>query len=98
MKDYRDMTTKEELLALAPNIYKEPVSVWHSQLARTGESLFRSKCPCCEYGMLMVTREPVTLNLSRLDRCVSCGQHVLYQDLEIANEKPIDNYRLPELP
>ena len=76
-----------ELLKLAPNIYNEPICVWHSQLARSSdESLFKSHCPCCPVGILPVTRDNRTLHLARLDRCISCGQHFIYQDDEIARE------------
>jgi len=83
------MPTLDELLQ---NFRKEPIPVWHENLVRSSDSPFRSDCPCCRPGTLGVTRHRDTLELQRLDRCISCGQHFVYQDKAIANEPlpPLD--------
>jgi hypothetical protein len=71
----------------AENIGKEPVFVRHSELSRvqavdgSGASPFRSWCPVCEQGILLVGRETMTLN--RVDRCIVCGQLFVYEDADI---------------
>jgi uncharacterized protein with PIN domain len=45
-------------------------------------SIFRSKCPKCKDGILLVRREPDTLKLSAYDNCISCGQIFFYTDIE----------------
>lgn len=66
------------------NIGKDPVQVSHTQLERVSdESLFRSWCPVCEKGILLVSRLD-TGGLSRVDRCTLCGQLIVYEDDDIA--------------
>ncbi len=66
---------------------KDPLHVRHSELKRfSGLSPFRSECPVCKSGVLLVGREKGTLNLLRYDNCISCGQRVVYVDRDIAGE------------
>jgi len=47
------------------------------------ESSFRSRCPVCEDGVLLVGRDEETpRELLPFDRCVSCGQRVEYMDVK----------------
>ena len=63
------------------NINKEPITVKHSELTREGDSMFRSTCPVCKEGMLLVKRDQLTFEVLTEDRCVLCGQQVIYSDL-----------------
>lgn len=67
------------------NIGKNPVRVRHTELQRVNEtSPFRSWCPVCRQGILLVGRTGLVLN--RVDRCTMCGQLIIYEDDEIAGE------------
>ena len=62
---------------------KEPViEVYHKDLERYGESLFRSVCPKCEEGLLLVGRDLKTFVLQEYDHCVLCGQQYKYLDIQ----------------
>lgn len=68
-----------------PNFGKDPIRVAHASLERANdESVFRSKCPACEKGVLFVARSQKTFNLLREDACVGCGQRFIYTDQQIA--------------
>jgi hypothetical protein len=93
---------------MSHNASKEPIKVLHSALERWGDSAYKSKCPACKDGILLIYRfKPnvipnreilawVTSNgtqpsndlykLLRHDRCVSCGQQVIYTDETINGE------------
>lgn len=62
----------------------EPVQdVKHSNLERSSpNSPYRSHCPVCEDGVLLVGRDLDTFELKELDICVCCGQHFRYTDIE----------------
>jgi hypothetical protein len=69
------------------NLDKPVLHIRHTELKRASEdSFFRSMCPVCENGVLLVSREPKMLNLARFDICISCGQRVEYLDQDIAGE------------
>ena len=81
--------------ATGENINKKAVRVRHALLQRVNdeESPFRSWCPVCDRGILLVGRTPSFKALTRVDRCTLCGQVVLYEDDEIAGialEPPLD--------
>jgi hypothetical protein len=59
------------------------IEVLHSELKRSGTSIFRSYCPTCKEGLLLVRRN-ADMKLSRYDHCVFCGQKVVYMDRDIA--------------
>lgn len=64
------------------NLNNEPIHVKHSELQReTEESPYRSKCPCCEDGVLFMRRDLKTFNLVSTDMCISCGQQIVYDDI-----------------
>ncbi len=78
--------TAEELSGY--NIYNEPVTVKHAELERANdESMFRSICPTCKKGYLMVKRNQKTFKLEADDHCILCGQHFLYADIEELRKK-----------
>jgi uncharacterized protein (DUF983 family) len=61
----------------------EPIKkIKHSELLRTGDSAYRSACPECEEGTLLVMRDPNTFQLSPVDRCLLCGQTFEYVDIK----------------
>lgn len=65
-----------------------PIEVRHSLLSRaTTESAYRSVCPSCHHGILLVRRDELTMKLQRDDRCISCGQAVRYLDAAINGEE-----------
>lgn len=58
------------------------INVYHSKLKRSSDSSYRSECPFCEDGLFLVGRIKKTHELDDIDMCVSCGQVVLYMDIE----------------
>ncbi len=63
------------------NFHKEPISIRHSDLERSDASRYRSECPACEDGLLLVKRDERTGDLLKHDRCMSCAQLFIYSDL-----------------
>ena len=64
------------------NIDKEPITVKHSDLSKVKYSKFRSNCPVCEVGFLLVQRDDDTFELLAGDNCILCGQRFIYSDIE----------------
>jgi hypothetical protein len=70
----------------AHNHDKEPVNVRHAELERlSGKSRFKSVCPVCGEGVLIVMRGP-GFRLRREDRCGHCLQPFIYDDVSIGGE------------
>ncbi len=65
----------------AENINKKPITVRHSNLKRCDDSIYRSVCPVCKEGILLVRRDNNTGKITNKDRCLSCGQAFIYEDL-----------------
>lgn len=85
-KNTIDILTPEDFLL--PNIKKPPIQVFHKNLKRLSEtSYYKSVCPVCENGLLLVGRDLNTLILQEYDFCVSCGQHFQYMDIKKMQEK-----------
>ena len=63
------------------NFLKRPINVRHQDLQRAGESDYRSKCPKCEDGVLLMGRDRATFELLADDNCTSCGRRFHYTDL-----------------
>ena len=60
-----------------------PLEVKHQSLERVDDSIFRSKCPSCRDGRLMMKRISLKcLYLSKEDMCISCGRRFIYTDIE----------------
>jgi predicted RNA-binding Zn-ribbon protein involved in translation (DUF1610 family) len=71
---------KEEILK---NYEKPPLMVEHKKLERfSSESIFRSKCPNCEDGILLMARDQKTGKILEEDVCISCGRRVRYLDIK----------------
>jgi hypothetical protein len=68
------------------NITKSPINVKHKDLKRYGDSRFKSKCPECDEGMLLVYRDPQTFKLLANDICIFCGQKFIYTDIDELNK------------
>lgn len=63
------------------NINEPVMHVNHSDLERADdESMFRSNCPVCKQGVLLVSRNFVDFNIIPEDRCLLCGQSFYYDD------------------
>ncbi len=69
------------------NLHAEPIQVKHSDLTRSDpESAYKSECPVCDAGLLLIYRDSITYKLVRTDRCIACAQTVVYTDTEINGE------------
>jgi predicted RNA-binding Zn-ribbon protein involved in translation (DUF1610 family) len=76
------MTQAKEYLK---NIHEPPVEVVHSAMQRcSDESDFKSVCPKCPDGMLLVMRDQKSFQIINVDRCIVCGQQFIYMDSTIA--------------
>ncbi len=65
------------------NLYNAPVKVIHSELKRADDnSIFRSECPVCEVGVLLVKRNNTTFKIIAEDHCILCGQQYVYTDID----------------
>ena len=69
-------------LKLPPNVNAPPLHVNHADLVKVDESSWRRQCPVCKEGLLLVSRNPHTLKLQAIDRCILCGQLVNYDDVK----------------
>lgn len=70
------------------NLGKPLRKVRHSDLKRSSEmSEYRSKCPACDDGVLLLRRHSRTGKLEKTDRCVGCGQEFIYLDIDILNKR-----------
>ena len=68
-----------------------PLAVGHAKLERLSqESAFKSVCPVCKEGALLVARDPTSFSLINLDRCTYCAQQYLYTDKTIAGAPVAD--------
>jgi hypothetical protein len=63
-----------------------PRKIRHSELKRWSESDYKSECPDCDQGILLVRRNS-DFSLSRIDNCISCGRVFEYIDDDINGEK-----------
>ncbi len=69
---------------LPVNFTNDPITVHYLKLARAGDGVLRSHCPFCADGVLLMVRHKEMSQLIDQDRCVSCGQAVVYADLKEA--------------
>ena len=64
------------------NLHQPSVIVEHKNLERYSDnSIFKSICPKCKVGVLLVSRDTVTFELLDHDRCLLCGQLYIYSDI-----------------
>ena len=70
------------------NVDAAVLEVHHAELERySDKSAYRSRCPVCPKGVLLVGRDPVTLELLEYDRCITCGQQIRYLDIEVLRQR-----------
>lgn len=69
------------------NLNSPVLNVKHSELKRFDSGGYKSKCPVCSNGILLIVRDKQTFKMIRQDRCVSCGQKVFYTDARIQGEE-----------
>ena len=76
----------EELAGI--NINEPVLEIHHSELERFSKtSIYKSVCPVCEQGLLLIYRNQKTLKLEEYDRCVLCGQLIRYLDIELLRKR-----------
>ena len=80
-KERQGKKMDEELSGV--NLNKTLLHVNHSELKRDGDSVFKSVCPTCKEGILLVTRDQHTLQLLEQDHCTLCGQAFIYDDIDM---------------
>lgn len=62
--------------------------VQHGTLTRADGSPYRSTCPVCKEGLLLIARLD-SGDLGKLDNCILCGQRFVYEDDTINGEKVV---------
>jgi len=67
------------------HLHAAPLEVYYRDLTREGDRV-ASVCPACNIGILPVYLHPQTLQPKRHDRCLLCGQVVIYQDDHIQGQ------------
>jgi predicted RNA-binding Zn-ribbon protein involved in translation (DUF1610 family) len=73
------------------NIKRPPIRISHTKLKRWNEeSPYKSLCPTCETGPLLIVRDHTSGRLTNVDRCLGCGQMVIYLDATINDEALLD--------
>jgi DNA-directed RNA polymerase subunit RPC12/RpoP len=72
-------------MTFGSNLGKPTRYVRHRNLLRAGNSLYRSICPDCDSGVLLMHRNLRTGKLLPEDRCVKCGQEFYYEDIDELN-------------
>ncbi len=73
---------------VASNVYNAPITVVHAKLERISDnSIFRSVCPACTKGTLLVRRDHTTFKLIAEDNCILCGQQFVYSDIDNLKKK-----------
>lgn len=81
------------------NVNEPIIEINHKNLSRFGGSPYKSVCPKCEEGLLLIYRDQKSLVLQEYDRCVLCGQQFKYKDIQElrraeGNEHGIDSEKI----
>jgi hypothetical protein len=73
---------------IGENLKAKALVLSHASLERTNdESAYKSNCPVCKIGVLLVQRDlQEPLHLMNYDRCSMCAQAVVYTDSIIGCE------------
>lgn len=59
------------------------LEIRHDQLERWSDhSVYKSDCPACSEGILLVRRHEKTFDLLENDCCIVCAQQVRYLDID----------------
>lgn len=64
-----------------PNIDRKRIRLYHSDLPKVRDDVYRRKCPFCLDGMLLLSRGEDG-RLVPNDMCIGCGQRVEYLDIK----------------
>lgn len=78
------------------NYHKPELVVKHANLIRCDASnnYYKSNCPVCGDGILLVQRNQTTFILMEKDICILCGQHFRYSDIaEMQDREMMGNSR-----
>lgn len=75
------------MIEAGENIEEPVMDIKHSELKRFSDSPYKSECPKCKKGLLLVGRDPMTLILQKSDYCVLCGQRFIYTDIDSLRRK-----------
>lgn len=62
-------------------VYHDPIRLKVSELIKSSDSEYKHDCPVCMVGLLPMQRDEKTFKLLNTDRCLYCGQAVIYTDL-----------------
>lgn len=69
------------------NIHAPPIEVMHEGLRRLDdESSYKSCCPVCAKGVMLLSRSLASRTLQRFERCTLCGQAFWYMDESVNGE------------
>ena len=70
------------------NLYssRSTITLYHRNLLSVGDSMYRKECPFCSEGMFLIERDQETFILQVIDRCINCGQKVMWEDIKEMRE------------
>lgn len=70
--------------------YEKPVKhINHADLQpASDESDFKSQCPECKTGILLMRRKFMTSAIENIDSCIVCAQQFIYDDVTGSNWIP----------
>lgn len=69
-------------MTIGINRYKQVQRLYHKNLKRiSDDSAYKSACPFCAHGTLMMVRDFYSGKLLAKDACLYCGQNVTYIDI-----------------
>ena len=74
--------TEKTLKPPGYNLEMPVIEVKHSELERADSSPYRSMCPSCGMGRLLIYRDNDTGILLAEDCCIYCGQRFYYLDID----------------
>ena len=83
----KDPQGKSFIAKIKRNMVKPALSVAHAELLRFGDSPYKSVCPACETGVLLMQRAQVTFELAAEDHCLHCGRRFCYTDINNLRQK-----------
>jgi len=72
---------------MCENLNAKTIEVKHADLEEVSESQLRRECPVCKPGILLLRRDDTTFKLLAEDICISCGQKVVYTDIETLRDR-----------
>jgi len=84
-KKVEKKTNRENLSC--KNVSKPIIQIPHCELTRFGDGIYKSECPVCKKGLLLVGRDRETLILQEDDYCVLCGQRYRYLDIGLMRRR-----------